>query len=131
MIVMLIVFFLGGAWFVSKENSKKIIKQWQEIQVERFMDKIEKTGSCTWEDIRALHQALNYSGVDSEISLEEYRRETNHMGNPWYYLISWTEISEQMLEEKYDFERQSVVKLSVYVRGKYLSNVCRYYVIVT
>lgn len=128
--MILAVFSLWGVWFVSTENSEKVLKQWQEIQAERFMDKIAQTGSCTWEDIRTLHLALNTSKVTSWIRLEEYKKEMDNGEKTFYTLISWTEISEQLVEKSYEFEKQSVVKLCVSVKAKYGSKEYEYYVIV-
>lgn len=130
MIIILAVFSFLGIWFVSMENNEKVLKQWQEIQTEHFMDKLAKTGICTWEDIRALHLALNISGVTSELSLEEYKKEADKGDVPFYSLISWTEISEQLVEKQYDFDKRSIVKLCISVKKKRFFKEYEYYVIV-
>lgn len=99
------------------------------LRMERFINQLGKTGRCSYENILELSQTLNYYGVSSEISLEEYRREDSETKSNAYYLISWSEISEQLLNETYCFAEKSVIRANIRVTDKYHTKAYQYYAV--
>lgn len=128
-LIVLTVIFLWGTFFLTRENSKKRMEQWQVLQMERFIHQLGKTGSCSYEDILELSRTLNLYGISSEISLEEYKREYKETQTKAYYLISWTEIAEQLFSERYCFEEKSVIKASIKVTDRYCSKEYQFYAV--
>ena len=96
------------------ENAKKLQNQWEQLQVERFMEQICRKQDCSYEEYVLLHGALNYTWIGSVIEMEEYRVEHDMEGNVYYYGISWDEIKEILfLEEQYRFSDNSVLVVCV------------------
>lgn len=113
--ILLAVFFVMFAValvFQEKENNG--YTQWEEIQVNRFLQQISREGRCTYEEYQLFYKALNQFGVNAEIVLKEYQRETDSKGTVYWYLVSWEEIKELLIQkEQYVFQKNSALELCI------------------
>ena len=113
MIILGVLLLLGGVALV-EEHKEDLMKQWEEMQTERFLSRIATTGVCTYEDMVLYQDALKYSCADAEIRLEEYQKEMALSGEEYWYLITWEEILETLVKDgKYGFHHGSALELCI------------------
>lgn len=110
MIIIVVGVVVWGMLFVYREKNKIFAKQWEEWQVSVFLEKINRCQSCSMEDYLKLVEVLNYSGVNTTISLEIYQKER-------YYLFSWEEIKLTLIQEPLKLEKGCLVRLCTESRG--------------
>ena len=132
LLVLLMIFGLGfGILLLNLEQEEKVQKQWEALQIERFVGKISRRGTCTYEEYLLCHEALNYSGNTSVIAIETYQKEEDMSGEKYYYMISWEEIQEMLYRNgRFDFDEESVIVVSVSRKNKMKSLETKYYNIV-
>lgn len=127
LVCLVISVFVWGMAAVGREKEEKFYQQWEQVQVERFLSKLCRSGSCSYEEYEILYRALNYYGMDSKIQIEEYRREQDMERNVYYYLMSWEEIQEHLAEEgRYTFEQGSILRIVVVQKSRSQSITSRY-----
>lgn len=123
-------FFIFAITFVVEEKENYGYEQWEEIQVNRFLQQIRKEGKCTYEQYQLFYGALNEFGKNIEVILKEYQRETNAEGIVYWYLVSWEEIQDFFIqEEQYTFQKNSAIELCVTAKRGDSVGQNKYYVI--
>ncbi len=123
-------FFIFAITFVVEEKENYGYEQWEEIQVNRFLQQIRKEGKCTYEQYQLFYGALNEFGKNIEVILKEYQRETNAEGIVYWYLVSWEEIQDFFIqEEQYTFQKNSAIELCVTAKKGDSVEQNKYYVI--
>ena len=129
--ILLAVFFsLFAITFVVEEKENYGYEQWEEIQVNRFLQQIRKEGKCTYEQYQLFYGALNEFGKNIEVMLKEYQRETNAEGMVYWYFVSWEEIKDFFIqEEQYTFQNNSAIELCVIAKRGDSVKQNKYYVI--
>ena len=114
MLLLLVMLFLFGISITVFEKEERLLQQWEVIQTECFMQKLCKTGQCSYEDIWTYMEALNGFYDTYVIRIEEFQRETDIAGNLYYYYVSWEEVQKQLMErEGYVFTKESVLAITV------------------
>lgn len=117
LVFLVVLVFMGGTTWIYGKNKNRLQEQWGNIHAERLLQNICHTGYCTYEDYMVCFLAMSYCGMDSEIRIEEYRKEWDVDGKCYYYLISWEEIRGCFLEQStYEFSGNSVIR--IVVRGE-------------
>lgn len=113
--VLLIVFFLTFAvTLVFEEKGTYGYNQWEKIQINRFLEHMSTKGKVSYQEYQLLYKALNKFGKNVEITIKEYQREEDVKGMVYWYLISWEEIKEFLLQkEEYTFQKNSVLELCI------------------
>ena len=116
--VLLTVFFLIFAvTLVFEEKEKYGYHQWEKIQVNRFLEEIKTEGKLKYQQYQLLYKALSKFGRNVEITIKEYQKEEDVKGTVYWYLISWEEIKEFLLQkEEYIFRKNSVLELCIIVK---------------
>jgi len=110
----LAVAIIWGNGVTYQEKNKKYLEQFEEIQVENFLQKICRTGILSYEELLVLNVSLNSHDVVM-CRLEEFQKEQNLEGRIYWYLISWDEVSEILEEQKfYIFQNGSIVRIELY-----------------
>ena len=129
--ILLAVFFsLFAITFVVEEKENYGYEQWEEIQVNRFLQQIRKEGKCTYEQYQLFYGALNEFGKNTEVMLKEYQREMNAEGMVYWYFVSWEEIKDFFIqEEQYTFQNNSAIELCVIAKRGDSVKQNKYYVI--
>ena len=129
--ILLAVFFsLFAITFVVEEKENYGYEQWEEIQVNRFLQQIRKEGKCTYEQYQLFYGALNEFGKNIEVMLKEYQREMNAEGMVYWYFVSWEEIKDFFIqEEQYTFQNNSAIELCVIAKRGDSVKQNKYYVI--
>ena len=123
-------FFIFAITFVVEEKENYGYEQWEEIQVNRFLQQIRKEGKCTYEQYQLFYGALNEFGKNIEVILKEYQRETNAEEIVYWYLVSWEEIQDFFIqEEQYTFQKNSAIELCVTAKKGDSVEQNKYYVI--
>ena len=112
--------------FVFNEREKKLTKDWENIQAERFINKLCRTGQCSWEEYVLFFETLSRSGNKVEIRIEEYRIEQDLSKKRYYSLASWEEIKSALYErERYVFSENSIVFVEIFQWGHTLKSKSR------
>ena len=116
--VLLIVFFLTFAvTLVFEEKGTYGYNQWEKIQINRFLEHMSTKGKVSYQEYQLLYKALNKFGKNVEITIKEYQKEEDVKGMVYWYLISWEEIKEFLLQkEEYTFQKNSVLELCIIVK---------------
>lgn len=132
LVLVLVGFLVSGTLMVQQGNVERMQKQWERHQVERFLGKICRTGCLSYIDCQKFLSSLNYTGMTSEITLEEYQREQDMKGKKYYYLISWEEMQKTMSEiEQCKVKNGSIIVLSINKSGRGWKEKTSYYGIVS
>ena len=129
--VIVVLIFLSGVIELKKEKSERLNKEWQEIQTERFLNKISRKGECTGTEYEEYMRAMTRAGQILLIRMQEYKEETDLQNNRYYYLVTWDEIWNKMQAGgSYIFENDSLVMIEIrhYSSGK--ETVQREYVLI-
>lgn len=113
-------FLAAGSVLIFQEKETKLFRQWEQVKTEQFLQKICRTGVCTYEEYLLYLEALTRGGNDVKVTLEEYQKESSLATEKrYYYLISWEELQERMLMEgRYEFRSGSVVVIQVNQKSK-------------
>lgn len=129
--ILLVVFFLMFViTFLVQDRTSYGYEQWKEIQVNRFLQKIAKDGICTYEQYQLFYEALSKFGVSVTIVLKEYQRETDVEGSVYWYLVSWEEIKEFLIQKgKYSFQKNSALELCITIKKGNSIKQKKYYII--
>jgi len=108
------VLFLSGIFFVYGYRAEKICEQWETLQTELFVEQAARTRKLTEEEYTSYVESLNYSGVRSEVRIEEYQKEEDVAGDIYFRLVSSEEIEEEFSNfgEIY-FRPESIIKITV------------------
>ncbi len=127
--ILLTVFFLLFAiTLVFEEKGKNGYEQWKDIQINRFLEQVSKEGKCSYEDYQLLHKALNKFGNNVKIEVKEYQKEIDRKGIVYWYLISWEEIKEWLLQkEEHTFQKNSVIELCITMKNGNIEKQNKYY----
>lgn len=123
-----IVVFVLGAVVMGREKEERLNKQWEMIQIERFINRVCRSGSCSYEEYILLHTALNNYGVHSNVTIEEYREEQDMDKKTYYYLVPWEEVQGYLWDGgRYKFELGSVIRIDVNQKSRIQSQTSRYF----
>ena len=110
-IFLILVPFVG---FLSKEVTDCLVEKQENVYMERFVSKICRTGSITYEEYLLFHKALSQRGNQIEIRIDEYQREQDLEGKNYYPPVIWEELWKVLQVEKmYYFAEDSIVKVVV------------------
>lgn len=110
--------FFASVFFEEKRNN--LIKDWEAVQTERFINQICRTGKCSQEEYIIFLETLRRSGNNVGIRMEEYRTEQDLSKKRYYPVVSWEEIKELLSEEGwYVFSENSFVVLEITQRGRW------------
>ena len=119
LIAVLLCLLTCGICINARAQEKRFLEQWEQLQTERFMGKLTRTGVCTYEEYMLYYESLNFEGIHTEIWMEEDQKEEDMQGKYYWYPVSWGEIMESLLEEgKYDFGKESALTLCVNRTGR-------------
>lgn len=114
LVVVLALCLTVGISFLYKEKEERSRTQWEQLQTEQFLNKLSRNGVCTYEEYLIFYMALNACGDVAKVRLEEYQKEKDRAGNSYWYLVSWEEILQTLLEEgEYYFQENSALELYV------------------
>lgn len=109
--------FFASVFFEEKRNN--LIKDWEAVQTERFINQICRTGKCSQEEYMIFLETLGCSGGNVGIQMEEYKTEQDLSKKRYYPLVSWEEIKEFLSEEgRYIFSENSIVLLKITRQGQ-------------
>lgn len=129
-VLLTIFFFVFAVTLVAEEKENYGYKQWENIQINRFLEKMSKEGKCSYEQYQLLYKALNKYGRNVTITVKEYQKEVDVKGNRYWYLISWEEMKELLIQkEEYIFQKDSVLELCVKVKEGNIEKQEKYYII--
>jgi len=115
-LLLLVIFLLviPCSIYVFREPAEIYLRNWENVYVERFISKICKNSSVTYEDYLFFHNSLSCSGGKTEISIDEYKPEQDLNGKYYYAPVTWEEIKDELQEEKnYYFVEGSIVRIVV------------------
>ena len=101
--------FFASVFFEEKRNN--LIKDWEAVQTERFINQICRTGKCSQEEYIIFLETLGCSGGNVGIQMEEYKTEQDLSKKRYYPLVSWEEIKEFLSEN-------SIVLLKITRQGQ-------------
>ena len=132
LLLMVVMILLTGITHVYNEQENKEAGQWEKLQTELYLERICRQREITIKEYLRYFQLLNYTGMVSEVRIEEYRKEQDLMGNTYYYLVLWEEVKEQLLEgERYTLLKDSVMCITVKRKNRKEHKISEYYGIVT
>ena len=132
LLMMVVMILLTGITYVYNEQENKEAGQWEKLQTELYLERICRQREITIKEYLRYFQLLNYTGMVSEVRIEEYRKEQDLMGNTYYYLVLWEEVKEQLLEgERYTLLKDSVMCITVKRKNRKEHKISEYYGIVT
>lgn len=132
LLMMVVMILLTGITYVYNEQENKEAGQWEKLQTELYLERICRQREITIKEYLRYFQLLNYTGMVSEVRIEEYRKEQDLMGNTYYYLVLWEEVKEQLLEgERYTLLKDSVLCITVKRKNRKEHKISEYYGIVT
>lgn len=100
--------------YMLHDSEEYLVEQWENVCLERFIGKICKNGSVSYEDFLLFHNSLSAAEDKFEIRIEEYREEQNLNRNYFYVPVIWVEIRDILWRDKhYSFSTGSMVKVEV------------------
>ena len=114
MILLIMLLFISRISVMVLRQEEKVTEQWEELQAERFLKMLCEKEQILYEDIVLYTELLNRTGRDTELRVEEFRRETDLDGRIYYYRISWEELLGHLVSgEIYQIQKDSVLAITV------------------
>lgn len=105
--------------FFYGDKADNFAMEWEEVQTERFLSKLCRTGKCSQEEYMIFFEALRGSGNRIEIHIEEYKTEQDLKQQRYYATVSWEEIKSFLENEgSYDLSENSIVLVEVLQFGR-------------
>jgi len=115
LIIMIAMILLLGISEIHMEKSEKLKEQWETIQTEQFMRQVVRTGRLDKKEYIAYKESLNYSGVSTEVRIEEYQKEEDITGKIHFRLLSSQEIEREIFNSgEILFRAGSLIKITVF-----------------
>jgi len=111
-VIVLLAFCTG---LVYKETIDDIIGDWEIVYLERFMNKLCRNGSLSYEEYMTFWEAMNCTGNKVTVRIDEYIKEQDLERNYYYSPMVWEEIQGFLCKENsYDFTEGSVLKIEIH-----------------
>ena len=119
LLLVLILLLCFATQALYKEKEELVLSDWENIQTERFLNRLCRNGACSFEEYVRFYGALSISKQTLEIRIEEYKREQNLENKAYYSLISWEEIREIIKTDgNYRFADESIILIEVQQTGR-------------
>ena len=106
LILLLVCCVLGSMFYAYREEKRIFQEQWEVLQVNAFLEKINRDKRCTMEDYRILVEQLHIAGIHDDIYLEIFEKGS-------YYLLTWKEVQKMLAGMGIDLEPGMLVTVCI------------------